>query len=134
MPLLLKAPKPEATLGFKREQLDNPEYALEKLVPEVVSHVKPFEEKYNVSIPVIAAGGIYSGSDIKQIMELGATGVQLGTRFVTTHECDASDEFKQTYINSIESDIEIIQSPVGMPGRAIRNEFIDKINRGKNAR
>lgn len=129
--IVVEGPKAGGHLGFKREQLDNPEYALEKLVPEVVSQVKPFEEKFNANIPVIAAGGIYSGSDIKEIMELGATGVQLGTRFVTTHECDASDGFKQTYINSIESDIEIIQSPVGMPGRAIRNEFINKINRGE---
>lgn len=129
--IVVEGPKAGGHLGFKREQLDNPEYALEKLVPEVVSQVKLFEEKFNANIPVIAAGGIYSGSDIKEIMELGATGVQLGTRFVTTHECDASDGFKQTYINSIESDIEIIQSPVGMPGRAIRNEFINKINRGE---
>lgn len=97
----------------------------------MINHIKPFEEKFNVSIPVIAAGGIYSGADIRRIMDLGAAGVQLGTRFVTTHECDASNDFKQTYINSVESDIEIIQSPVGMPGRAIRNEFIDKINRGE---
>ena len=59
-----------------------------------------FEEKYGKSIPVIAAGGIYTGEDIHKMMELGASGVQLGTRFVTTHECDASDEFKQTYIDA----------------------------------
>jgi len=93
--------------------------------------VKFFEEKYNTAIPVIAAGGIYTGADIKKIMELGASGVQLGTRFVTTEECDASPAFKQTYIDSYEKDMEIINSPVGMPGRAIRNEFIDKINRGE---
>lgn len=129
--IVVEGPKAGGHLGFKREQLDNPEYSLEKLVPDVVSQVKPFEEKYNATIPVIAAGGIYSGSDIKNIMDMGATGVQLGTRFVTTHECDASEKFKQTYIDSVESDIEIIQSPVGMPGRAIRNEFINKINRGE---
>ncbi len=129
--IVVEGPKAGGHLGFKREQLDDPEFELEKLVPDVINHVRPFEEKFNVSIPVIAAGGIYSGADIKKIMDLGASGVQLGTRFVTTHECDASDKFKQTYINSVESDIEIIQSPVGMPGRAIRNEFIDKINRGE---
>lgn len=129
--IVVEGPKAGGHLGFKREQLDNPDFALEKLVPEVVSEVKYFEEKYHTSIPVIAAGGIYSGSDIKNIMDLGASGVQMGTRFVTTHECDASEEFKQTYINSSENDIEIIQSPVGMPGRAIRNEFIEKINRGE---
>ncbi len=129
--IVVEGPKAGGHLGFKRDQLDDPEFELEKLVPDVVTHVRPFEETYNVKIPVIAAGGIYSGGDIKKIMDLGASGVQLGTRFVTTHECDASDKFKQTYINSVESDIEIIQSPVGMPGRAIRNEFIDKINKGE---
>ncbi len=129
--IVVEGPKAGGHLGFKREQLNDPEFELEKLVPDVINHVRPFEEKFNVAIPVIAAGGIYSGADIKKIMDLGASGVQLGTRFVTTHECDASDKFKQAYINSVESDIEIIQSPVGMPGRAIRNEFIDKINRGE---
>ena len=129
--IVVEGPKAGGHLGFKREQLDDPQFELEKLVPEVISHVRPFEEKYNASIPVIAAGGIYSGADVKRIMDLGAAGVQLGTRFVTTHECDASDDFKQSYIKAVESDIQIIQSPVGMPGRAIKNEFIEKINRGE---
>ncbi len=128
---VVEGPKAGGHLGFRREQLDNPDFALEKLVPDVVNHVKPFEEQYNAKIPVIAAGGIYTGMDIKNIMELGASGVQMGTRFVTTHECDASEKFKHSYIQSAESDMEIIQSPVGMPGRAIRNEFINKINRGE---
>jgi NAD(P)H-dependent flavin oxidoreductase YrpB (nitropropane dioxygenase family) len=93
--------------------------------------VKYFEEKYNTTIPIIAAGGIYTGADIKKIMDLKVSGVQLGTRFVTTEECDASLKFKQTYIDSQKEDMEIINSPVGMPGRAIRNEFIEKINRGE---
>ncbi len=128
---VVEGPKAGGHLGFKRDQIDDSAFELEKLVPDVVSNVKPFEEKYQVTIPVIAAGGIYTGADIKKIMDLGATGVQLGTRFVTTHECDASQAFKQTYIDSREGDIEIIQSPVGMPGRALRNEFIEKINRGE---
>jgi len=129
--IVVEGPKAGGHLGFKADQLDDPDFALEKLIPEVVQEVKHFEEKYNVSIPVIAAGGIFTGSDMKEIMDLGAAGVQLGTRFVTTHECDASMEFKQTYINSTEQDIEIIKSPVGMPGRAIHNGFIEKINRGE---
>ncbi|MEN8116363.1 MAG: nitronate monooxygenase [Bacteroidota bacterium] len=128
---VVEGPKAGGHLGFKRNQLDNPDFALEKLVPDVVSHVKPFEEQYNVSIPVIAAGGIYTGEDIKNIMDLGASGVQMGTRFVTTNECDASDKFKQTYIDSTKEDMEIIQSPVGMPGRAIHNDFIERISRGE---
>ena len=82
-------------------------------------------------IPLIAAGGIYTGEDINNIMKLGASGVQMGTRFVTTDECDASHGFKQAYIDADEKDIEIIKSPVGMPGRAIFSNFIQKVRDGK---
>jgi len=129
--IVVEGPKAGGHLGFKRNQLDDPKFALEELLRDVIEQVKYFEEEYNTTIPVIAAGGIYTGADIKKIMDLGALGVQMGTRFVTTEECDASMKFKQTYIDSLEEDMEIINSPVGMPGRAIRNEFIEKINRGE---
>jgi nitronate monooxygenase len=129
--IVVEGPKAGGHLGFKRKQLEDPDFALEKLLPDVLNEVKYFEEKYNTTIPVIAAGGIYTGEDIKKIMDLGASGVQMGTRFVVTEECDASLKFKQTYIDSREEDMEIIDSPVGMPGRAIRNEFIEKISRGE---
>jgi len=128
---VVEGPKAGGHLGFKRTQLDDPEYSLEKILPDVLDEVKHFEKKYNTAIPVIAAGGIYTGADIKEIMDRGASGVQMGTRFVTTDECDASLKFKQSYIDSNEKDMEIINSPVGMPGRAIKNDFIDKINRGE---
>lgn len=76
---------------------------------------------YNKTIPVIAAGGIYSGEDIYKFMKLGASGVQMATRFVTIFECDASNEFKHAYIKSKKEDIVIINSPVGMPRKAVRN-------------
>jgi len=129
--IVLEGPKAGGHLGFKRKQLDDPEFALEKLLPDVLEQVKYFEEKYHTTIPVIAAGGIFTGEDIQKIMDLGASGVQMGTRFVVTEECDASLKFKQTYIDSTEEDMEIIDSPVGMPGRAIRNEFIEKVSRGE---
>jgi NAD(P)H-dependent flavin oxidoreductase YrpB (nitropropane dioxygenase family) len=129
--VIVEGPKAGGHLGFREEQIGDGDYALEKLVPEIVNELKPFEEKYNKSIPLIAAGGIYTGEDIKNIMKLGASGVQLGTRFVTTHECDASQGFKQAYINASEKDIEIIKSPVGMPGRAIFSDFIRKVKEGK---
>ncbi|MFC2112444.1 NAD(P)H-dependent flavin oxidoreductase [Bacteroidota bacterium] len=129
--IVVEGPKAGGHLGFKRMQLEDPEFELKKLLQDVLEEVKPFEKEYNTKIPVIAAGGIYTGADIKEIMDLGASGVQMGTRFVTTDECDASLKFKQSYIDSHEEDMEIINSPVGMPGRAIRNEFIDKINRGE---
>lgn len=128
--VVVEGPKAGGHLGFKKDQINDPSFALENLVPEVVSEIRVFEEKYQRSIPVIAAGGVYSGADVYDMFQRGASGVQLGTRFVTTRECDASDGFKQTYIDANESEIEIIQSPVGMPGRAIRNTFIDKVREG----
>ena len=79
---------------------------------------------------MIAGGGIYTGEDIYRILALGADGVQMGTRFVTTEECDADAAFKQSYLDATEADIEIIRSPVGMPGRAIRNSFLDRVKEG----
>ena len=129
--IVVEGPKAGGHLGFKLNQLTDDNYSLEHLIPEVVEVVKVFEDKYNVKIPVIAAGGIYTGQNIRDIMRLGASGVQLGTRFVTTTECDASDAFKQLYISSKEEDVSIILSPVGMPGRAINNSFIEKVNLGE---
>lgn len=129
--IVVEGPKAGGHLGFKIEQIDDKDYEIEKLIPEVCFHVDKYEKMYGVNIPVIAAGGIYNGEDIKKIMDKGASGVQMGTRFVTTYECDASEAFKQTYIDAKEEDIEIIVSPVGMPGRAIKNEFINKVNNGE---
>ena len=128
--IVVEGPKAGGHLGFKKEQIENANFALEELVPDVVREVKIFEDKYQKEIPVIAAGGIYTGEDIYNIMQKGAKGIQMGSRFVTTEECDASPVFKQAYINASESDIEIIQSPVGMPGRALNNNFIDKVKQG----
>ncbi len=129
--VIVEGPKAGGHLGFKEEQIADTNFTLEVLVPEIVAELKTFEEKYDQKIPLIAAGGIYTGQDIHDIMELGASGVQMGTRFVTTNECDASDAFKQTYIDAKEGDIEIIKSPVGMPGRAILSSFIEKVKAGK---
>lgn len=129
--IVVEGPRAGGHLGSKEEQINDPAYSLEKLIPEVIKAVRPFEERYKKPIPVIAAGGIYTGEDIYKYLQLGASGVQMATRFVTTHECDASIKFKQTYIDANKEDIVIIKSPVGMPGRAIRNKFIDDVNKGK---
>jgi nitronate monooxygenase len=97
----------------------------------VVEAVQPFEESLGKDIPVVPAGGIYTGGDIPKYMKMGAAGVQMATRFVTTDECDASTAFKATYIEARAEDMVIIKSPVGMPGRAIRNRFIDDVGEGK---
>ena len=129
--VIVEGPKAGGHLGFKEEQIGDNNYSLEKLVPEIVSELKLFEDKYNKHIPLFAAGGIYTGEDINNIMKLGAAGVQMGTRFVTSDECDASAGFKQAFIDASEKDIEIIKSPVGMPGRAIFSNFIQKVRDGK---
>ncbi len=128
--VVVEGPLAGGHLGFKREQIDDPAYRLEKIVPEVITAVQPYEERWDKEIPVIAAGGIYSGADILKFLRLGAKGVQMATRFVATYECDASDEFKQSYINSRKEDITIIDSPVGLPGRAIRNRFLEDVSAG----
>ncbi|HEY5535634.1 MAG TPA: nitronate monooxygenase family protein [Ignavibacteria bacterium] len=129
--VVVEGPMAGGHLGFKEEQINDIDFILEKIIPEVIEALKPFEKKYNKLIPVIAAGGIYTGKDIHKFFQLGASGVQLGTRFVPTFECDASMEFKQTYIDSSEEDIVIIKSPVGMPGRAIKNKFLKAVENGK---
>lgn len=128
--VVLEGPKAGGHLGYKENQLEDERFSLEELLPQVVEEVSIYEKKYDKKIPVIAAGGIYTGEDIKRVMDLGASGVQMGTRFVTTEECDASLAFKETYIHAEEKDIEIIKSPVGMPGRAIHCSFLDKVKAG----
>ena len=117
-------------MGYSHEQINDNNFSLESIVPEVVAAAREIGEQQGKFIPVIAGGGIYTGEDIYNITSLGADGVQMGTRFVTTDECDASDEFKQSYIDARKEDIEIIQSPVGMPGRAIHNNFLQKVKEG----
>jgi nitronate monooxygenase len=128
---VVEGPLAGGHLGFNADQLGNPDFALEKLIPEVVEAVAPFCVKHNVEIPVIAAGGIYSGADIHNFLQLGAAGVQMATRFVATHECDADIRFKQAYVDAQKQDLVIIESPVGMLGRAIRNRFIDDVEAGR---
>ncbi|MBD3226188.1 MAG: nitronate monooxygenase [Caldithrix sp.] len=128
--VVLEGPRAGGHLGFKKDQLFDPAFALENLIPEVRPVAQHYARQFDKEIPVIAAGGIYTGADMFRIMELGVQGVQMGTRFVATHECDASPGFKQAYIDCEEKDITIIESPVGLPGRAIRNAFIDEIAAG----
>ncbi len=128
--VVVEGPKAGGHLGFKENQITDEHFSLEEILPQVVHEVSLYELKNNKQIPVIAAGGIYTGEDIYRMMQLGASGVQLGTRFVTTEECDASYAFKEQYLKAKEGDIEIIKSPVGMPGRAIISKFIEQVKAG----
>jgi NAD(P)H-dependent flavin oxidoreductase YrpB (nitropropane dioxygenase family) len=129
--VVVEGPLAGGHLGFKKEELTGDVVPLSVLIEETVKEVRLFELQFGKEIPVIAAGGIYTGKDIYEIMQSGAKGVKLGTRFVTTHECDASLAFKESYLNCTKEDITIINSPVGLPGRAVRNEFIDHVNAGE---
>lgn len=130
--IVVEGPNAGGHLGFKEDQLEiNKQPILEDLVKAVIDIIKPFSDKYKKVIPVIAAGGIYSGSDIAQMLNIGASGVQMATRFICTDECDADIKYKEAYINCNKEDIGIIKSPVGMPGRAIKNKFIEKVYKNK---
>lgn len=122
--VVVEGPEAGGHLGVSEEDLDSPDFKIEKVVPEVRESLRAYEEEFHRQIPVIAAGGIFTGEDIYRIMKLGAQGVQMGTRFVATEECDADLAFKQAYVNAREEDIGIIKSPVGLPGRAIVNDFL----------
>lgn len=129
--IVLEGPLAGGHLGFSREEINEPSKKLESLIEGVLNIIKPFEEKYGREIPVIAAGGIRDGKDIANLLKLGASGVQLGSRFAATYECDANDEFKDYYINAKEEDIVLIDSPVGLVGRAIKNIFTEDAKAGK---
>lgn len=128
---VVEGPKAGGHLGFNAEDLEKPEFSLEKLLKDVIESVSEFCQKGKDLIPVIPAGGIYTGADIKKFLNLGASAVQMATRFVTTDECDADRAFKEQYIKSQADDITIIESPVGMPGRAINNQFLEEVKAGK---
>lgn len=126
--VILEGPLAGGHLGYDFQQLiDGVAPTLEYLVQELVDYVKTLDE----TIPIIAAGGIYTGEDIARFLKIGASGVQMATRFVCTHECDVADEFKKAYIQAKKEDITIIKSPVGLPGRVIENSFVDKIKAGE---
>ncbi len=129
--VVVEGPKAGGHLGYKKTQIEDPNFLLENIIPTVIEALKPFEEQFGKQIPVIAAGGIYTGADMYRLMKLGASGVQIGTRLVPTFECDASNEFKETYVNSKPEDIVLINSPVGLPGRAINNNFLKDVSAGK---
>lgn len=126
--IVIEGPEAGGHLGFKPEELvpeNKPK--LEEITQDVLQEVKEIEKEAGKEIPVVVAGGIFNGKDIAKFLKLGANGVQLATRFVATKECDASERFKQAYVDAKKEDIKIIKSPVGMPGRAIRNEFIKRV-------
>ncbi len=127
---VLEGPKAGGHLGFKEQEIEDKASSLEEILPKVLETVSEFEKKTGKKIPVIAAGGIFDGQDIHKFLSMGASGVQMGTRFVATEECDADQKFKEAFVQATEEDIEIIKSPVGLPGRAIKSPFLEDVKKG----
>ena len=121
--IIVEGPEAGGHLGFSEEEL-NKNIKLEDIVTEVIKEIHNLEYEGCNSIPIIAAGGIFDGKDMARFLKLGAAGVQMATRFVTTYECDASMEYKKAYIEAKEEDVTIVKSPVGMLGRALNNDFV----------
>lgn len=115
-------------LGFHKEDVLNKTTAkLADIFKEVKETLQPFVEKYQKEIPIFVAGGVYDANDIKQFVDLGVDGVQMATRFICTEECDADIKYKEAFINAKKEDIEIVKSPVGMPGRAIMTKLTERL-------
>ena len=126
--IIVEGPLAGGHLGYSLAELADPEYfSLDKILTQVIKVARTFETD-KIRIPVIAAGGIFDGKDIARVMSLGASGVQMATRFVCTHECDVSLEYKELYVSAKKEDIVVIQSPVGLPGRVINNDFVKRIS------
>ncbi len=134
--VVIEGPKAGGHLGFSYDELQDvespeQEQAYAEEIRSIVNHVKSCGQERQQEIPVVVAGGIYTREDAEKMAELGADGVQMATRFVTTYECDAPEAYKQAYINATKEDITLVKSPVGMPGRAIRNSFLEQAAKGQ---
>jgi len=128
--VVVEGPRAGGHLGFRLEELDDEvNFSLERLTAETLDYVQTLDR----SFPVIPAGGIFDGKDIARFLKLGASGVQMATRFVCTHECDVDERFKAAYLDAKDGDITIIRSPVGMPARVVTNSFVQRMVRGENA-
>ena len=125
--VVIEGPKAGGHLGFKVDEISEKQDNYDNDIKEIIACVKNFEESTGKKIPVVFAGGVFDRKDIDHCFELGLDGVQMATRFVATEECDADVAFKQAYVDAKPGDAVIVKSPVGMPGRALNNNFIANI-------
>ncbi len=121
--VIIEGPDAGGHLGIKYEEIGKEVTSLsERLID-----VKQYMDKNDLHFPIFVAGGVYTREDIQHFIKLGADGVQLGTRFIATEECDVHPNFKQKFVDAKKEDIVYVKSPVGYPARAIRNEFTETI-------
>lgn len=132
--VVLEGPLAGGHLGFSPEEAREAQAGrprpLSALLSEVLEALAPYREKYGRDIPVFVAGGVRNGGEMRRYMDQGAAGAQFATRFIATEECDASPAYKQALLNARREDITIVQSPVGMPGRALRSPLIRRVEEG----
>lgn len=126
--VVIEGPRAGGHLGFAEEDLLEGKCAsLDEILPDVLAEIKKYEEYFNCEIPVFVAGGIFDKEDFEHYMQAGAAGCQMATRFIATYECDGSEEYKKVILAAKDSDVKIIHSPVGMPGRAIYTPLIKSL-------
>lgn len=135
--VVIEGPYAGGHLGFDKDYLEKlisreiPEDDFDREVQDIISYVREVEAEHQTKIPVVVGGGIFDRQDMEHYMAMGAHGVQVATRFVATYECDADERYKQAYVDATAEDIVLVKSPVGMPGRAIRNEFMKRVEAGE---
>lgn len=130
--VVIEGPRAGGHLGFRMEELMQiDDAAYDEEIKRILARVEEYGTAHGKKIPVVVAGGVYERKDMEHYIAMGAAGVQVATRFVTTYECDASPLYKQAYINAKKEDIVIVKSPVGMPGRAILNPFMERAREGR---
>jgi NAD(P)H-dependent flavin oxidoreductase YrpB (nitropropane dioxygenase family) len=129
--VVVEGPMAGGHLGFAKDKLGESRVLLTQLVKDTVAVMQNYRTAFNRDIPVIAGGGIHTGQHMYEVMQAGAQAVKIGTRFVTTQECDASEAYKQAYLAAKKEDIVIIDSPLGLPGRVVKTKFVEQIMRGE---
>ena len=128
--IVIEGPCAGGHLGFSKKDLDYyKENSYDDEVRAIMDLVKEYEQKYEQPIPIVLAGGLNNAEAVEHAFSLGVDGVQVATRFITTYECDASPAYKNAYLNVKDEDIIIVESPVGMPGRAINNNFMKNVKK-----
>ena len=129
--IIIEGPKAGGHLGFRKEDLMSGNVqAVDEILTDVLDELKEYEEKYDKTVPVFVAGGVYDGHDMAKMVNKGATGVQIATRFIATRECDAAEQYKEMMVNAREEDILLVPSPVGLPGRALNTPLIQNVLNG----
>ena len=120
-------------LGMSMEEVSEwGERTLDSVCEKVIAVARRYEEESGKHIPVVAAGGVFDGADIARLFRIGVEGVQIATRFLATDECSLPANCKQLILDAKQEDMLLIKSPVGLPGRAVRNELVERILRGES--